>query len=113
MRERGIDAGAGDVVRAIRGYIGRLTNRPGTVGHGMGVAVSLLVFGWLGTSGVFVDGLHVSRLLEWWDGVARLPVRTQLAYLAGFCWACSGVFGALAYGLLRAADHTGGGEVTR
>jgi len=99
------------MVRTIRGYLNRTVNRPGTVGRGVGVVVSLVLFFWLGTSGVLIDGLHVSRLLEWWDGVARLPVRTQLAYLACFCWACSGVLRALAFGLQRANIHPGGGEV--
>ena len=101
------------MVRTIRGYLNRTVNRPGTVGHGVGVGVSLVLFCWLGTSGVLVDGLHGSRVLTWWDGVARLPVRTQLAYLACFCWACGGVFRALAFGLQWAATHTGSGEVTR
>ena len=111
MGGRGIDTGAGDVVRAIRGYIDRATNRPGAVGDGVGVVVPLALWGVFGACSVFVDGQHLSRIATWWDGMARLPVRTQLAYLAGFSGACCAVCYALAARLLRTDVHTCSGEV--
>ena len=101
------DTGAAAMVSAIRRLLARTVDRPGTVGYGVGVAVPLALWCVFGAVSVFVDGLHISRILEWWDGMARLPVQVQLAYVAGFCGACSAMCYALAARLLRADVHTG------
>lgn len=105
------DTGVGDVVSTIRRYIDRTFNRPGAVGDAVGVVVPLVLWCIFGAASILIDGLHISRLVEWWYGVDLPPVRTVLAYLAGVGGIGYCVCSALAARLLRAADHTGGGEV--